>query len=147
MKEYQIFAALKAEISAPFVWLTSPGVPSRSIAKLKNPSNKKSIYCEVLIVDENFRANYNEAKHTNKIAQAEEAAVINGWYRQRLGIEKNEKAQLEVTLPGWQPLPLLQIQAGLSHPDNAVRIACDLAVVSVALGAIGLVLGVVAICA
>lgn len=145
MKEYQVFAALKGEISAPFVWLTNPGIPSRSIAKLKNQSNKKSIYCEVLIVDENFRVNYNEAEHTNNIAQAEEAAVMNGWYRGQLGVEKNKKAQLEVTLPRWQPLSLLQIRAGLSHPDNAVRVACTLAVVSVALGAIGLLLGLLAI--
>lgn len=145
MMEYQIFVARENDIAAPFIWVTNPGVPSRSVAKVENAANGKSVYCEVLVMDANFRGNYNGTAHTRNISEGIEAAVISSWYRQCLGIEKNEKATLSITMHFYVPGILKQIKADLSHPDSAVRLASDLAVVSVVLGFVGLVLGIISL--
>ncbi|MET0105865.1 MAG: hypothetical protein ABW072_12105 [Sedimenticola sp.] len=146
MKEYQIFVSLEKDIAAPFIWVTNPGVPSRTVAKITNPDSKKHVYCEILEMDVNYRGNYNGTTHTRNITEGIESAVVNSWYRQRLGLVKNEKANLEITIPCCTPQIMRQIKAGLSHPDSAVRLACDLAVVSVLLGTTGLALGVLSLC-
>ena len=145
MKEYQIFVARENDIAAPFIWLTDPEVSSRTVAKITNPDNGKKVYCEILVMDVNFRGNYNGAAHTRTISEGTNAAVINSWYRQCLGIEKNQKARLIVSEPCCMPQIIRHIKAGLSHPDSAVRLASDLAVVSVLLGAIGFALGMISL--
>lgn len=146
MKEYQVFVARQTDITAPFIWLTDPGVPSRTVARITNPDNGKKVYCEILVVDDNFRRSYNDAANTKTISQNIDAAIVNAWYRKCLGIEKNRKAKLSVSVPFYTPQIIGQIRAALSHPDNAVRLASDIAVVSAMLGAIGLALGVISLC-
>jgi len=144
-KEYKIFVARVNDIAAPFIWITDPGVPSRSVACITNPDNGKKVYCEILVMDVNFRGNYNGATHTRTISEGIDAAVVNSWYRQCLGVDKNKQAKLTVSIPGCMPQIVRQIKAGLSHPDSAVRLASDLAVVSVWLGLIGLALGIISL--
>lgn len=139
---YRVFSALERDIGAPFIWVTDSPVPSRSIAKVKNTQTGQSVYCEILVMDVNFRAAYNGSNKTISIKEQLPAVVANAWYRQKIGTEKNQDATLEISVPRYVPQIARQIKAAMSHPDNAVRLSADLAVVSVALGLVGLLLGI-----
>ncbi|WP_293617706.1 hypothetical protein [Salinisphaera sp.] len=145
MPGYRVFSALERDIGAPFVWITDPPVPSRSIAKIKNTQTGQHVYCEVLVMDVNFRAAYNGSNKTVSIQEQLPAIVANAWYRQKLGVEKNQESTLEFSIPKYVPQIVRQIRAAISHPDSAVRLSANLAVISVALGFVGLLLGIVSI--
>ena len=69
-KEYKIFAALHDDVSAGNVWITQDsGCKSgkRQIAKITNPTNKNTIYCECLQIDNNFLEKYNEKVKKRKV--------------------------------------------------------------------------------
>ena len=50
----RIFASLREDAQQGWVWLQNSNFPARSIVKITNPKNKKSIYCESLQIDNNF---------------------------------------------------------------------------------------------
>lgn len=56
--EYYIYASLREDINSGWVWLEKPNLESRSVIKIKNLKNSKQIYCEALIIDDNFKKHY-----------------------------------------------------------------------------------------
>ena len=77
------------------------------------------------------------------IDKRQPAITINDWYRKRLGGVKTKTTQeLEIKAANcwWGKL-----RANLQHPQVIVRMATWLAIISVGLGTIGLVLGVVSV--
>lgn len=93
-------------------------------------------------LDENYRKKYKD-KTGNDIDPPEKALVINEWYRQRLGnLETQREYDLEikhkVTIFG-------RLKAIMGHPQAAIRIAFWLAFISIVIGIIGLVIGLLSI--
>jgi len=144
-KEYYILPALKEDINSPFVWITDNNLSSRSIIKLKNAIVDKCIFCEALVIDENFIKQYNNSKQTYKIFPDKNILVINEWYRNKILLKKNQTAILEIKSPCKFFAWTYQIKAGLLHPDSCIRLCCVIAVLSALLGILSVILGVLSI--
>lgn len=106
--------------------------------KLTARDTGKSVYCEVLSIDQNFLREYNKPPRI-KIADPDSALVAAKWYRQRLGVETRTEAEIE---PAPANCAWGRFRACLDHPQVVVRLAVKLALWSVALGLIGVLLGV-----
>ena len=145
VNNYITRVALAEDINNPFVWFSELPCNSREIVKITNKNTSKSIWCEVVKASGNFIERYNRNPRTNEIKEDIPFIVLNEWYREKLGLNKNETANIEIKV-SKMPLFFRQIQASYIHPDNTVRLAVDLAFVSVALGAIGLLLGIISLC-
>lgn len=137
--KYKIFAALHDELNAGWVWIRSSNLSSRCIVKIRNPQNRKKVYCEALQVDDNFLKKYNDSSRFH-IVDSSPALVINSWYRKRLGDFSTQSCQdLEITPANrlWG-----KIWACLHHPQVIVRIATYLGLLSILLGFFSIVLAV-----
>ena len=132
---YTVLASLKEDLNEGWVWLQRDNLPPRSIVRIVNRSNRKTIYCEALQIDENFVKIYNNPPRT-KIINPASTLVINGWYRKLLGnIATKQDHDIQVSEANylWGKLRATQ-----QHPQLVVRIASWLGVLSIALGAISL---------
>jgi hypothetical protein len=140
---YKVLAAMHADMNEGWVWLTGSGFVPRSIIKITNKANNKSVFCERLEIDDNFTKEYNQRPRVH-IDPNEETAVINAWYRKRLGgIATKTSYDLQIDeANGWWG----KFRANTGHPQVVVRLATWLAVISVALGVIGVGLGALSIC-
>lgn len=145
ISNFSIYPSLSSEISSPAVWISEKGLRSRSIVKITNLKSNKSVWCEILIVDDNYKKSYNAKDTTKNLPDNDCFLVINSWYREILSLEKGETASIKIEEAYSTLSWLSQIFASLKHPDNTVRLAVDLAVVSLLLGAIGLFLGTVSL--
>jgi hypothetical protein len=139
----RVYVSLPEHTNEGFVWLKAPTLPQRSVVRLGNPSTGESAYCEVLQIDENFQRIYNSSEWRIKIDAAESAIVMNQWYRKRLGLQPQQDYSLEVDPRNrW----FGRIRACMQHPQNVVRVAVWLGVISVATALVGLVLGAISLC-
>ncbi len=140
---HKVLAAMQLDINQGWVWLTGSGFKQRSIIKITNKANNKSVYCEHLEIDENFIKEYNQSSRIS-INADEETIVINAWYRKMLGnIATKASHDLKIVQAnGWWG----QFRANINHPQVVVRLATWLAFISVVLGLIGIGLGGISIC-
>jgi len=138
----KIYPALFEDISSGWVLIEERKSIQRAVIRIRSKETKKSIYCEALTLDENFRKKYRE-KTGNLIDSPEKALVINEWYRQRLGnLETQREYDLEikhkVTIFG-------RLKAIMGHPQEAIRIAFWLAFISIVIGILSLAIGLLSI--
>jgi hypothetical protein len=140
--EYRVLAAIHDELNQGWVWVSNSGLESRSVVKITNKKNNKAIYCECLAIDENYRSIYNKPPR-EEIDVSKNTITINEWYRRKLGdITTKTVHELEIKAANglWGKL-----RANFQHPQNVVRMATWLAIISVVLGVIGVVLGVIGV--
>ena len=142
---YMVRASLSEDVNAPYIWFSSLPCESREIVKLSNAECNKSAWCEVVEASDNFIERYNRNKRTKNVGHTEPFVVSNEWYREKLSLNKNKPSNITITVSKY-PVFFRQLLASYKHPDNTVRLAVDLALVSVILGGIGLILGVVSLC-
>jgi hypothetical protein len=138
--KYMIHAALRDDISEGWVWID--GLPSRTIVRIINEENGKSVYCEALAIDDNFLRSYNCAGRVtiDKIAKT---LVLSEWYRRTLGnVETQRQYDLSVSI---RDNMCGQLLASLDHPQIVVRLAMRLAILSVSLGIVGVLLGAISL--
>ncbi len=136
---YRVLAALRSELNEGWVWLTDAGFEPRSIVKITNRKNYKTIYCECLSIDNNFQFEYNKRPRIS-IKKNEKTIVMNEWYRKRLGgIKTQERHDLQIVSANflWG-----KFRACIGHPQVVVRLATWLALTSVVLGGFGVVLSI-----
>ena len=113
------------------------------MVKITNSASRKSVYCEALQIDENFLAHYNQSPRRN-ISDRACAVVMNEWYRSRLGCSDT---QTEYPLEIKRANHLCgKFCACIQHPQIVVRLATWLALLGLALGVIGVLLGIAALC-
>ena len=143
MKSYKVLAALKEDINSPSIWVKDEIFQRRTIAKITT-ENGKSIWVDVQIIDKNYIKNYNNNPNTIKINESDRLIIANQWYRDALGLKKKQSHNLKIEpiRCSWL-FPFRQMQAALKHPDSSIRICADLAIVSVFLGLLGLVIGII----
>ena len=125
------------DVSQGWVWLGGLKLPHRSVVKLRAADTGKSVYCEVLSIDDNFIDNYNDpdAKRFKIKDKNQSVLVAAEWYRTRLGIEKTGD---EVDIEVITDIPFRGLWAALDHPQVVVRIATKLGIWSVILAAAAL---------
>lgn len=140
---FKVFAAMHEGMNEGSIWLTGSGFVPRSIIKVTNKANNKSVFCERLEIEENFTKRYNQSQIRISIDPSEPTAVINAWYRKRLGnIATKKYHDLQILeANGWWG----KFRASAEHPQVVVRLATWLAAISVGLGIIGVVLGALSI--
>jgi hypothetical protein len=138
----KLFAALREDTQQGWVWLENSSLTMRSIVKIKNTENDKSVYCEALQIDKNFLKTYNqEPRHA--ITDTKNTLVISGWYRAKLGDLKTQSdASLVITAcNSWWG----KFRACTHHPQVIVRVAAWLGLVSVILGLLGVIISLVSL--
>jgi len=59
-KVLTVLTAMHADMNEGWVWLTESGFVPRSIIKITNKANNKSVFCERLEIDDNFTKEYNQ---------------------------------------------------------------------------------------
>jgi hypothetical protein len=138
-----LFAALREDTQQGWVWLQDASLPARSIVKITNPANGKSVYCEALQIEDNFLRAYNQSPRIS-ISTPKATLVISGWYRAKLG---SLSTQADVPL-NIKPSNLWwgKFKACTDHPQIVVRVAAWLGAIGLFLGVVGLVLGVLSLC-
>ena len=142
----KVFASLSEDINNGWLWVPEHVVKNRSVVKIKDlePDSGKSVFCEAIPIDENFISRYNKSELTHEIKDKKASIVINGWYRKKLGIweiqQEEQNFQITVADNCWG-----HIRASLHHPQNVVRLAVTLAIISVILGIMSLVLGIMSL--
>jgi len=93
---YKVLAAIHTDMNDGWVWLTAAVFVPRSIIKITNKANDRSVYCECLAIDDNFINEYNQSLRVN-IDRNENTIVMNGWYMKRLGaISTKESHDLNI---------------------------------------------------
>lgn len=116
---------------------------SRETFKISNLTARKSIYCEAISAGDNY-----QKRHVKQVGcQIEDqstALIINQWYRMKLGIVKTQVIEHLEIIPCNNPWG--QLRASLDHPQNIVRIASQLCILSVVLGIIGICFGLRGLC-
>ena len=140
-KKYKVFFALAGDILAPYIWVSDLQDKLRGeIVKITNHGNDKSVVCQVLLADENYKKRYDQSPLTKNISNMKDPFVVmNRWYREdRLRITNVDDANLEIKpICQWRWLEL--IRASFSHPDYSIRLAVYLAILSVILGFAGFI--------
>jgi hypothetical protein len=110
--------------------------------RITNPENRHRVFCEASEIDPNFLLRYNQSPRSS-IDEPAHSIVMSEWYRDRLGnLSKQTEIELELVLAdnAWAGL-----RACLQHPQIVVRLSTKLAIVSVMLGLIGLLFGVLSL--
>jgi hypothetical protein len=139
---FTVYASLLEDINTGWVWLSNASFPPRCIIKITNPVARRSVYCEALQMDANFLAHYNQSPRLH-ISDCASAIVMNEWYRAKLGsLNTQSVCRLDVEQANNV---CGQLRACLQHPQIVVRLATWLAIMSLVLGAIGVVLGVISL--
>ena len=97
IQKYKVYKALAEDITMPYIWVSDPQRPGQ-IAKIINHEARQSIFCKVLKIDGRFIKRYEKRMGENTFIKSTKSIVINGWYRESLGIEKIEKGNCNVNL-------------------------------------------------
>jgi len=145
IKKYITRVSLAEDINNPFIWFSELPCNSREIVKLINMDSSKSVWCEVVKASDNFIERYNCNERTFNVEKKTPFLVVNQWYRNNLGLVKNEQSNIKISHTSTPKL-LKQFLASYDHPDNTVRLAVILAFISITLGIIGLFLGIISLC-
>jgi len=137
---YDLYPALKDDIEAGSIWLSSPKFTSRTVVKVRNTESGRGVFCEVKMIDNFYLDNYRELIG-KALTEPGKAVFVNAWYRKRLGIELSDK---EVSLDVTAADSIYgQIRACLNHPQVVVRIAMGLGLWSFVLSLIGLAFAII----
>jgi hypothetical protein len=99
----KVYAALRDDVSEGYVWLKRPDLPARSVVRVTNTLNGRSLYCEALQIEDNFLAEYNRVRRLS-IDNPDASIVMSYWYRARL--------------EGSIPRPTMPWSSELPHPSG-----------------------------
>lgn len=137
LKSYQVLAALKEDINQGWVWMQDESLKlqPRSIVKITNRENKKSIFCECLIIDKNFKNSYNGGRRVH--IKAGSTLIMNEWYHSKLGKIETKKYHNLCIEPRNDVFG--KYLANINHPQVIVRMAVWLGTIGVLLGIVGVV--------
>jgi hypothetical protein len=135
---YNIKPTIAEEALESWVWTNDTSVPSKGFIIIKNPTNGKKIKTFKRTIDDNFVLLYNQ-HNTNQIDINKPITylIINEYFRDTLGVRKNEEIELEISKANiFHKLFLIH----WCHPNPTVQFANRAMVISIIIGAIALLL-------
>jgi hypothetical protein len=137
-EDYTIYAALTEEENEGWVWFSVPTLRPRTVIKVRNPHNGRSVFCLSRQIDPNFLGRYNNhPRKTINEGGGKKTLAINAWYRDALGaLDTQTDVCLEIStprLPFWR-----DIRAACHHPDIVARVGTRLGLVGAWLGMVAL---------
>lgn len=142
---YKVYAALYDESSEGWIWLPQKlekqNFSSRDIIVIKTKQNTQKVYCICRIIDNNFKRKYNKSDSGRcKIDNTDQAIVMSSYYRDMLGgLKTQEEYEFEIKRT---KCPYYKIRALFQHPDNAIRIAIWLAIISIMIGMVSIIISI-----
>jgi hypothetical protein len=110
--------------------------------KILNPINKKSIVVFKRTIDSNFIHFYNSKLKTIDIDSNELNLIINEFYRNELDIQENEK--IELIIEDAKFLNIL-LNSNWKHPNPLISSLNKITIVSLFLGCVSIILGIISI--
>jgi hypothetical protein len=142
--KYLIYAALREDVNSGWVWISEPKFRQRAVIRISNSDTNKTVYCEVLQIDDNFLNYYNDYGGGRiSIEKGAHVLVLNQWYRKILG-DLSTKSEYEFTITeaeNWKG----KIKSCFQHPQVIVRVATWLAALSVVEGLLGILFGIISL--
>ena len=139
----KIYASLMNDLAEGIVWLQRADLPPRCVVKITHPEAGVIVFCEALQIEKNFLDTYNRSPRFS-IDEPRSAIVMSAWFRARLGgLETQKSYPLKIEAANNR---YGKLRACFDHPQVVVRVAAWLGVISVALGAVGVLLGVLSVC-
>ena len=142
MDNFLILAALASEVKEGWVWLPMSACWSTEVVRITY--HDRSVICERRVVDANFRRLY-EGETGVPLPAKDNLVIMNAWYRQRLGINDTQ-ISLPLEIKEEDGFWARHVSVFWEHPQAVVRTNILVAVVSISLGMLGLILGVVSLC-
>lgn len=143
-RKYEVFAALYEDSNEGWIWM--PGekdFDSRDHITVKSIATGKKVTCVCRIIDDNYIIQYNQPPR-RIIANPKEAIVLSTYYRDKLADRAKSKEiktsniyEFEIKKV-WRFNYFRKILALVQHPDNAIKIATWLAIISIIIGLLGL---------
>ena len=133
----KVYAALYEDINSGWIWQQGSELPQRSVVRIRNAANGKSVHCETLQIDENFLARYNQPPRSNIVPNTN-VVIMNEWYRTRLGCPQTFR-DYDLNI---QPANCLwgKFWACIEHPQIIIRFGMWLGFIGVILGIVGVIL-------
>jgi len=147
MAEYNILPTVYEEMNRGWVWIPKgiENIKSRTYIKIEwlenKPDNSKPIRCQIREIDSRFRNKYKEHYKNNsnyiRIIDEPNTVVMNWYFRDRFGITEEE---LENRIKNHEKFDIIisksncifqKIWAFLIHPDDVVKIATYLGLISI----------------
>lgn len=138
---YLIFAALDSETKEGWVWLPLSAKWNTSLVLIKY--HHRSVICERRVVDANFRRLYERETGTT-LPSSDNFIIMNAWYREHLGITGTQ-IRLPLEIKETNSFWARHVSVFWQHPQAVVRTNILVALVSIALGILGLFLGLVSL--
>ena len=105
--------------------------------------HERSVICERRVVDVNSRRLYERETET-PLPSTQKFVIMNAWYRQRLAINVTQ-IRLPLEIIEENGFMASHVSVFWEHPQAVVRTNILVAVVSIGLGILGLVLGLVSL--
>jgi hypothetical protein len=142
-RRYAIRAALASDAGSSVAYLFEPDTEEATRVYLRIKSEHgKTLWCEGIINDRNYRRRYNEDTDRRTIIPGVPTLAIGAWYRDLLRIKRGTDQPLRIrmyrrskwTWAGWWG----SVRVSQQHPVSTNRIAMNLALLGAALGIISL---------
>ena len=133
--KFRIHTALHEETNNGWIWALYPQLQARSVVRITNPTNGRSVHCEYREIDKFFLKRFNQCKPdmANQMTMEENPIAISLWYRNALGIHGiGMDVDLELNPDRFKLLGI--VRSGSQHPDMISRLATRLGVLGVWLG-------------
>ncbi|HZK94129.1 MAG TPA: hypothetical protein VFC67_07970 [Prolixibacteraceae bacterium] len=139
MTTYYIKPSAAEEALESWIWTNDTNVSGKGFIVVKNPKNGKKIKTFKRTLDGDFVRLYNDKHNTSNIVSENSVMylVINEYYREILGIQKNTSIELDLSKANLcQKLFLIH----WNHPNPSVQFANRATFISIIIGAIALLL-------
>jgi hypothetical protein len=121
------------------------GFVSRDYITLKTIPTGKKVNCICRIIDDNFIDSYNKSERTENITDRNNSIVISAYYRDMLGgIETKKEYEFEI-IRICKFNYYSKIKTLRQHPDNIVKVATWLAIISIVIGILGILLSMLSL--
>jgi len=139
----QIYKSIYEESNEGWIWISSMnGIKSRQLIHVKNTQTDKSIYVSCRIIDNDFIKIYNAGNNRKKM-NLNNSMVISSYYRDLLEINENvDISTFEIKLIEKKQI-CKKIQFLTKHPDLALRLATELAIISVTIGFVSILISII----
>ncbi|MBK8154672.1 MAG: hypothetical protein IPK61_17605 [Saprospiraceae bacterium] len=143
MTTFNIKPTIAEEAMESWVWTNDASISSKGFIVIKNPTNGNKIKTFKRTIDDNFVKIYNQ-HNTNKIEINSDKTylILNEYYRDILGLDKNIDIKLAVTKATFLEKIFL---VHWTHPNPTVQFANRATLVSILIGIVALILTIYSI--
>ncbi|UZP66183.1 hypothetical protein N1030_11175 [Desulfovibrio mangrovi] len=141
---FHIHQAHNSEISSPHIWIKHQNYNSSNLLKITNSENKK----EIFVFARKYDDNYSKLRD-NHHCQETKCIYLSQHYRDKLGIDwrKDMSKSLKIELPSHilAKTIIYPFIASTDHPEAYARLSAQTAFISLFLGVISFILGIISL--